>query len=97
MRKTMRILVDTKRRAFHLTENPYSGLVVTEEGVEGFDLWVPLYINGEPTAEAIFKQVEDFMVINRIAHNVSYLNWVSMCGLTANYEVTYNAPEEAQK
>lgn len=93
MRKTMRILVDTKRKAFHLTEQPYSGLVTTTKGVEGFDLWVPLYVNGEPDAQAIFKQVEDFMVLNRIAHNVTSINWVSMCGLTASYEVTYNELE----
>lgn len=87
MRNTIGIIVDTKRKAFHFTSEPLSGLHGGGLDIQGIDLWFPL--DGD-TLSALFESVERAMVLNKVAHNVTSVDLQRQCGASLDFTVTYN-------
>lgn len=77
MRKSVVVIHDPKRKAIHFTDTK----------LQGDDVWLP----HNHVAEALFPTVENLMVLNGIAHNVTSIQRLRCCGVCEEFEVVYNA------
>lgn len=53
------------------------------------DLWIPLYKTTDKH-NIDFVEIERLMQVNRIAHNVTSIEYLRECGLSVEYKVTFN-------
>lgn len=76
-RKTLMMILDTKRQAFHFCGTK----------LQGDDIWFA--VNGH-----LYECVEKIMTLNKVAHNVAYIECIRTCGNNEDYEITYNTSRE---
>ena len=53
------------------------------------DLWIPLYKTTNKH-HLDFFEIEALMTVNRIAHNITKIEHLRDCGLSAEYKITFN-------
>lgn len=78
MRKT--IVVTVMNGAVHFTQP------AVLQG-EDYNQWFPLSTQG---TELDFAELEKLMVSHRVAHNVTHIAPLRVCGNSKDYEVVYN-------
>ncbi len=76
MRKTVIVMHDTKRKCIHFASTK----------LQGDNVWLPYNCESGP----LFPIIENLMVLNKIASNVTGIERIRRCGTFEDFQVMYN-------